>query len=320
MFKNSKGWITFFRIGFAIAAYGFIVLKLHRQGTDNILLAIGNFSITQGWPYLLAALLLMPLSWSIEAYKWKLALSEVERLRFVTAWKSVWYGVAAGFLTPNRVGDPFGRMVFISPENRGKAIVLGIWCGLSQLLATIFFGFAGLSLWFGISHSLEELFGNTLYLMAFVEVLLLVTVVFLTIGSISKYLQRVPLLRRLLAGESLSLKIKPIKSLKILGLSLLRYTVFSTQFILLLICFGIEGELQLLYSGVFLSYLFAGVVPSFTVTEVVVRSGFAVAFIGLVDPNPVAIVAATLSIWLLNVTIPTVVAVWFPWFRSDKNA
>lgn len=314
----SKKWVVAFRIVFAIAAYGFIFIKLYRQGVTGILEDFNGIAFSRNLGCLMLAIVLMPLSWIVEAFKWQRALMDVEEVGIFRALKSVWYGVAAGLLTPNRTGDPFGRMVFISPHKRGKAIVLGIWCGISQLLATLLFGFVGLFYWLGMDHSgVDVPFGNPLYTILFIVALVVAILVFMQVGSISRVLQRLAPVKKLLVGESLEITVKPWKSLAILMLSLVRYTIFSTQFVLLLKYFGVNGDTAHLYAGVFLSYLFAGVVPSFAVTEVVVRSGFAVAFIGLIDPNTVAIVASTIVLWGLNVALPTLIAVWFPWYNKE---
>lgn len=320
MLSNSKKWIKGLRLIVAFAAYGFVALKLYQQGTDNILSELNGTVFFKHWYVLFIAIGLMPLAWGIEAYKWKLALIGVERISFFDAWKSVWYGVVAGFLTPNRIGEPFGRMAFVEAKNRGKATLLGIWCGISQQLATLIFGFIGLFYWiFSAKENLEISFWNSYYLIFIIFAIGIAILVFISIGGISSKLQKIAPLRRVLSGETLSITTGPKKSIYVLLLSLVRYSIFSSQLVLFLHFFGVNDEIFTLFAAVFLTYLFASVVPSFTISEVVVRSGFAVAIIGTIAPNAVGVIAATIALWILNIAFPVVVAVWFPWFVKKKH-
>jgi hypothetical protein len=262
----------------------------------------------------------MPLAWGIEAYKWRLALKGVTKIRFFEAWKSVWYGVVAGLLTPNRIGEPFGRIAFVDAENRGKATLLGIWCGISQQMATLIFGFIGLFYWvYFVKGSYKISFWNSYYFIIFIFTITITISVFIGIGSISRILQKITPLTRVLSGESLSITASSKKSLNVLLLSLVRYLIFSSQLVLFLFFFGVNGEIITLFAGVFLTYLFSSIVPTFAISEVLVRSGFAVAIIGSLFPNTIGVIAATIALWFLNIAFPVLVAVWFPWFIEKKH-
>ncbi len=320
MLSNSKKWIKGLRLIVAFAAYGFVALKLFQQGVDSIISELNGIIFFQNWHMLFIAIGLMPLAWGIEAYKWKIALIGVEKIRFFEAWKSVWYGVVAGLLTPNRIGEPFGRIAFVEAENRGKATLLGIWCGISQQMATLIFGFIGLFYWvYFIKGSYEISFWNSYYFIIFVFTITITIIVFIGIGSISKILQKITSLRRVLSGESLSVTVSPKRSIYVLLLSIVRYLIFSSQLVLFLFFFGVKGEIIILFAGVFLTYLLSSVVPSFAISEVLVRSGFAVAIIGSIVPNTVGVIAATIALWILNIAFPVLVSVWFPWFIEKKH-
>jgi len=320
----SKKWIYALRLIVALVAYAYIVLKLKQQGFHNIIAALESINFSKDWVLFALAIGLMPIAWWVEAAKWKLAIDDVERVSISKAWQSVWYGVVAGLLTPNRVGEPFGRLFFFKPENRGKVALLGIWCGLAQQLATLLFGFLGLSFWLlNVNYELEFPYKSPLLIFIFTIVLTIVLLAFVKIDRISDFFQRFSIVKKLLSDETLFITSSSVKSLSILLLSIIRYSIFSTQLVLLLMFFGANSDTLNLYLGVFVTYLFASVIPSFAISEVIVRSSFALVFIGYFVPNPTGIVAATMALWLLNVAIPALTAAWFPWFiktqRTDAN-
>ncbi|MBK5285783.1 MAG: hypothetical protein JJE25_10310 [Bacteroidia bacterium] len=52
-------------------------------------------------------------------------------------------------------------------------------------------------------------------------------------------------------------------------------------------------------------YLVLSVIPTFAISEIGVRSSVALYYLGTVINNPVAIALASLSIWLINLVIPS---------------
>jgi hypothetical protein len=106
------------------------------------------------------------------------------------------------------------------------------------------------------------------------------------------------------------------RSLVVLALSLIRYLVFSTQFVLVLHLFGYSSGLEQAYSTVFVTYLFASLIPVLSIADASVRSGFAVVFVGAFWNHPAAIVLAAHTVWLLNVALPALLAVWLPFLNK----
>src|SRR5690606_33009374 len=93
---------------------------------------------------LVAVFFLMLLNWSLETFKWKLAVSKVQQVDFFTAFRAVLSGVSFSVTTPNRVGEYLGRVLYMKEGNRLKAISLTITGSISQLIITLIMGFTGL--------------------------------------------------------------------------------------------------------------------------------------------------------------------------------
>ena len=89
---------------------------------------------------LVIAILLMIVNWSIEAVKWKIAVKEVQQVRFLKAIKAVLSGVSFSVSTPNRVGEYLGRVLYMNEGNRLKTISITIVSSISQLIITLLMG------------------------------------------------------------------------------------------------------------------------------------------------------------------------------------
>lgn len=135
------------RLIIAIVAYYFIALKLGSVGILNISKTLSGSLLSQNLLWFGFVIVLMPFVWALEAYKWRFALSKFTNISFWRSWRSVWYGLVAGQLTPNRIGEPIGRLALIDSDVRGKAGIAAIWCSFSQQLTTILFGLISIFLW-----------------------------------------------------------------------------------------------------------------------------------------------------------------------------
>jgi len=93
---------------------------------------------------LAAVILLMIINWSLEAIKWKLSIRKIQQVSFGKALKAIFSGVSFSVSTPNRIGEYFGRILYMNEGNRLKTISLTIVSNISQLIVTLFAGALGL--------------------------------------------------------------------------------------------------------------------------------------------------------------------------------
>jgi hypothetical protein len=313
IFRNSFRVLKF---GIAIGAYCFVVLKLANQDFNHLSQSLSSIKVIHFWiPSLV--LLLMPISWIFEALKWQISLRNIEIISLSSAFKSVWYGVSVGLLTPNRVGEPLGRLVWVEPRSRGKAGIMAVLCGMSQQLATLLFGGIGLAILLGVNGYLPEELYNPVVLIILVVVAAITIILVIKIDMLSYLLSKNRYLRGILSGESVDFKISLSDKIKLILLSIIRYSIFSTQFVLILIYFGYDSSILQAYSAIFATYLFASAIPSFAIGEAGVRTSFALIFIGGLWGNVGAIALATFMLWILNVALPGLMAAWLPLFRSN---
>ncbi|MFP4555671.1 MAG: lysylphosphatidylglycerol synthase domain-containing protein [Bacteroidales bacterium] len=320
LIKFSGNTLRLFKIFVVVAAYGFVFFKLYGQINEGVLSQFSKSEGNNNWCYLVIIVLLMPIAWGFEAIKWQLSFNKKERPHFIYALKTIWYGVGVGLFTPNRTGEPIGRMAMVPHDIRGKAAVLSILCGMTQQLATLLFGFVGLAF---LVSSFKFKLSSTIYNPWVISFLAIATIAVLFLvfkfRVVLKFLTRIEFIKRILHGESIVFYISSTRVLALLSLSFIRYAVFTTQFVILLYYFGFNGNILSVYAAVFATYLFASVIPSLAIGEAGVRAGFAILFIGAIWNSPMGIAAATLLIWILNVALPGLVAVWFPLVNGKRD-
>ena len=85
----------------------------------------------------------MVLNLSIETFKWRLLILEIQHIKFVTAFKAVLSGITLGIFTPNRIGDIGGRLFFIEKGKRTYGLLATSIGSFAQFLTTIIMGIIG---------------------------------------------------------------------------------------------------------------------------------------------------------------------------------
>jgi len=89
-------------------------------------------------PFLLIiAFLLVVVNLGLEFIKWNLVVKPIVTISRAKLFQSLLSGISTGMITPNRVGNFIGRVLFFKPRHRAILIMGTIYGNLSQFLATI---------------------------------------------------------------------------------------------------------------------------------------------------------------------------------------
>ena len=309
MRKNIKLFLNYF-----LGPVLFIVLcwSLYRQIIHQPDLPQRWAQIRQSWkqPAFWMVLLLMPVNWGLEALKWKLLLRPLERLSWLTSFKSVLAGCSVTMLTPNRIGEYGGRIVYIHEDHRISAIPLTILGSMGQLFITFIIGTAGL-LWLRFSaggsifRSMPVYAGNILLVCSLIVSLLLI-LIYLRVGVIVRLLLRISLVRKANKYIELLKNFTRKQLLRILLLSFLRYLVFILQYILLLKLMQVEIPGVLCFWVLSVFYLVMALAPTIGFTELPIRAAASVELLQMYSSNVLGIQAASLGIWGINLVIPAI--------------
>ncbi len=280
----------------------FIIWRLQNEGPAAFQ-ALFNHAKTL---YFLAALVLLPINLAIEAKKWQLLCRPFQNLSMNTATKAITAGSAYSMFTPNRIGDGLGRFHF-TPKNKIPAAGYAFAMSSSaQFISTLLFGCLGFGLikTFG-QHEPTWWLAEQKWILA----LLLGFSIFVVFCYFSSYflpiIQRTRFLRFLhkhtaaIQGYSLSQKTT------VLLLSLLRYLVFSSQFILLLMGFH-ELSIFDAFARINLIYLFSTLIPTLALAELGLRESLSLVLLENMGLSDLEIFSSAFLLWVINLMLPAI--------------
>jgi uncharacterized membrane protein YbhN (UPF0104 family) len=282
-----------------IATLYYIYIKVLKDGSLKSSWSELSFSQNEFW-LLMLVLMMMFINWSLEAGKWKLLVSTFEKISFKRAFASVWSGVTINNWVPNRMAEFAGRILYVQLGNKGKAVVSTFAGSFAQMLMTLSFGAIGL-LFF--SHSQAYVQGSI--------VLLLMAVLFgffyFRMRWVVVIIRRIRFLKFLLKYMEVLEQFSFTTLLKLVVISFFRYLVYLSQYVLLLILFGVEVEIIKLFYGVALIFLIQTFIPSILLTDIGVRGATVLVVFEKLSPNVAGLFAAAYALWFINLLIPSLV-------------
>lgn len=303
------------KLAIVALAFGFIYKQVFYRADAEMLLGVLDRAYRNP-PYLLicSALALMCINWGLEAWKWKLLVRKKEAISFFHSLKAVLSGVTIGAFTPNRFGEFAGRIFYLERTGRAEAVLMTFAGSAAQLLVTIITGCLALVA-YGFIFALP---GQTVSVMIVyaVATLLVIFCAFLMLmyfntGVLISLLERFRIFGRVRPHVAVLKQYTPGDLAKVFGLSLLRYAVFTFQFYLMLQVFGIDIPVFDAAVLISLTFLAITVIPSVALAELGIRGSAAVAFIGLASADSAGIIAASFTLWILNIALPAIAGGFF---------
>lgn len=256
-------------------------------------------------PYFFAALTLLPLNVALEALKWQRLVASAAPLRFLQSVRSVLSGIAASLVTPNRIGEYPARILQMKERHSARLVSVSVLGACAQLLALMLAGLAGLGYWCVLHPQALPL---TVLAAAVAGTALLASLYF----SFERWAPRIEgirWLRKLRLWGRLLYRFSLKEQMLILGISLLRFVVYSLQYWLLLHWQGIALPL---WEGMLLCALFfwaMAVIPSIALAELGIRGVVSLFVFGSYSPNAAGIAFATFVLWLVNLMLPALAGV-----------
>ncbi len=278
-------------------------------------LAIRWQQIKNSWqqPGFWVVVILMLLNWGIEARKWQVLVQHVQQFSFWKAFKSVLSGCSITMLTPNRVGEYGGRILYVEEGNRIRAISLTIVGSISQLLVTLLMGCAGLFFLRYFSQGgngklpvLPELWRDVLIGFS-VTITVLLTLFYLRIGWLVRMMEKLPALQKVVTHIRVLDEFDNVQLIRVLSLSFGRYLVFVLQYILLLRVMDVNPGFVVTFWIISVFYLVLAVAPTIGFVELPVRVSACWTLLKFYTSNELGVGTAALGIWLINLVVPAII-------------
>ena len=283
-------------------AYGYLGYKIVTY--DNYAGLAERFSQAQLWQYicLFGSFLLFPVNRLCEAWKWQFLVRGFEPMNIMEAQRQVYYGTIAGFVTPYKLGEYPGRaLLFRHTEQHWlTATCLGMIGGYAMTTVIVMFGLPAAVWWLAPDSSL------------------IWSIALALLGALLAIIALPALMRRLQArewkSEQTRLLVSSMASLSyhdiavLLGISLVRYAVFSLQLLLTLLFCGVTLDALSMLVTLPLYYLLITVTPNVPAAEIAVRGAWAVAIFERFGSDiSAAAVIATLVLWAINTILPLII-------------
>lgn len=251
-------------------------------------------------------LLLMPINWLLESEKWRRLLRSNIHLSNIESLKAVLCGLSFGVITPQRVGEYGGRAITLPDGQRWSSVVATFYSSIAQNISNLILGAIGISVFsmYYLDVSKYVLIAVLGFCMAAIAVLVFIyfnLAIFknaIPVRAKTKVISWLKLPKK--SGESVS----EVNLISALCYSLLRSSIYISQYILILHFFGVNAEILALASGVATIYLLQSSIPLPPLFGILARGEIALLVWGIFNANELSILSATFSLWFINLLIP----------------
>ncbi len=308
-FLNKKVIKIIISIILIAISYGFIIYKLIKFDEFKELSLKDFYQLGRSYIYLIIAILLMPINWSIETIKWQSLIKNIQIISFSRALKAVFSGISLGIFTPNRIGEIGGRIFYLNKGKRTFGLLATSLGSFSQLLTTIIaglVGFAMLLIFFPDKTNINPIFDG-LFLIVILIFLLILIYLYFNAKLLNPIFLKFSFFKKRQDQLKYFSNTKNSLLLKILFISMVRYLIFITQFYLLLAFLNIQISFLQAFISISLLYLFSTIIPTTTLLELGIKGSLAIFFIGLFSNDLLHIVLTTMTLWLINLVIPSII-------------
>lgn len=301
----SRRSLILLRWGIFLLACGFLYARFARAGAGFSLTALGDALCALDATVVLGLLGLMLLNWGIESRKWRVLMHEVEPIAPLRAFAATLAGTSIGLITPNRVGEFVGRVLFLAPEHRVAGSFATALGSIAQFIVTIVFGLLGVAAFLVRGEMQGAPWISAAWIGACALVVAAALLLYFNPAFLRAVAARLPLIRRWEQHGAVLERFGPAKLTRVLLLSAGRYGVFTLQFAWLLReLAGIPGAVSM--AAVPAAFLLSTLIPTMMLTELGVRGSIAVALIAQTPGQEQPVFLASALLWAINLALPAV--------------
>lgn len=289
-----------------------IALSIYRQLANQPDLkkhwdVIKNSLLSEGAAFIIPAIILIIFNWGLEALKWRQLVNHLMPISWTRALMGVLAGVSFTMITPNRMGEFMGRVLYMPDGSRIKAATLTGMGSLAQLIITLSAGMGGVLYLQQLPHLQEKqwsaLIANVL-LFGTLGVLAVGLVVYFNLSRVIRVIEKWPPVNRFAIFIHALGEISSKELLKILGLAALRYSVFVLQYWLVFRAIHIGLTPAQVMAGTSTMFLIIAIVPTISLAELGIRSQISLYVFGLFTQDSLGVLMVSAIIWLINIILP----------------
>lgn len=259
----------------------------------------------------------------LESIKWWKLSVRIQRLTYLQTLKSILAGTALSIITPQRSGDVLGRLVGFNSVNYPGLIAVQILGGMIQIAVVLMIG--GMSLfWLNSIYAWLPVNAYTVS-SAIVFVLFLIILqagIFKTSWTVALS-SRIPLRgkwKEWLQSINIISTFSNSEIVFLYVITLLRYLVYTSQFLLLIEFLGQPALNWINLCAVYLLFFIQAGVPLPPLFSLVIRGSIALHVWSMVQLPGFNPLIASYSLWLINLGVPSIFGAFvLIYFKKDNN-
>ncbi|RYE17164.1 MAG: hypothetical protein EOP42_32730, partial [Sphingobacteriaceae bacterium] len=205
----------------------------NNKNLTQFLNSINQIGKTQVYIALFSVTVLMLLNWLLEAIKWQYLTRLLEKMRLWKAIEAVFCGLTMAIITPNRIGEYGGRILYLPPRKRVHGIFAMAVGSFGQNTVTNVVGTLSLLYFIYTYQHLNQWItvGITLLGTVFITVFLLF---YFRIRWLVFLLDKIKFLKKYHRFFGIMAKYSFPQLVLVMLLSLARFVVFSSQYYILI--------------------------------------------------------------------------------------
>jgi hypothetical protein len=315
--SHNLKYLNLFLVVIALAYLAYKFNDYHQQNYGQLFIDIlskGNISL------LIVAIVFIPINYGLEAKKWQILLSPLQKVRWLNSFKSILAGITISIFTPNRTGEVIGKVVYLDLHEKMKAALLNFSGSMAQMICTSLAGLWGTIIYLkyysfkGIDlPAIQVIYGIA------IVCTLLAFLIYFNQQKFFTWISKKKWAKKIHINFTNHQQFKSSLQVKVLALSILRYLVFSSQLVLLLTFCGIQAATFQLFLLCTVFFLVMWFLPSFALTELGVRGSLAVMLFQNVSDNISGALLAVVLLWIINVALPALIGCVYVFNLTGKK-
>lgn len=244
----------------------------------------------------------------LDALLWKKVQGMIEKIRLLRALKINLICYSLNFITPAQGGDLAVRYAMMNEStNRKKSFFLNLWIFLPTFFSSALVG--GIAL--GILLPYLEYLDPWLSLSLTFSYCIILIFIYFSLKKLQRKLHLKNIRSFKLEHYLLDGRPSTGEKAKFLLLSITRFLTYNLQFALLLFLYS-DGDLPShIWLAIPVYYLVGSILPSFAFADFILKSAIVIWIFGPIINNEGLVVAASLSLWFINIAIPAFIGLYF---------
>jgi uncharacterized membrane protein YbhN (UPF0104 family) len=312
---NAKYLIFVAKLIFTLACFVFVTLHVYENSEvfTQIWFNWDDFRFI----YLAYAMLLIIPNIGFESSKWYFLAQKIDKIPISSAIKGVLSGITLGMVTPHAIGDYIARMYFFQSESSYRSVGAILLARICQFAVTVVYGIIAFLILLKYNILPMNHFLN-LYTMFLVALFVFIFfVLFLYFEEYSILWSRFKIFTYIKPYMDILIHFEFYDLIWILFLSVLRYLVFTAQYLLILLFLGVEQIDILILTSIWMIFLAKSLFPTFSfLNDLGVREAAAIFFFGLIELDIFYAVCSSFLIWILNAAIPAILGGILLWTKK----